>query len=218
VALALAFSGLGKVAVDFRQIKFSDQLQTLIGRDTLFVLLEKELARIKRYHQPCSLALVEMGILDKVEKAHGHHQADLLLRQFQKTLGRQLRKSDTLAWLGGPYMALLLPNTRLAGTELALERLRSSGLEILWRSSLRLRPEVSDWRVAVSELDGDEGDAYATLCRFASTLGPNVARRIGLSDNRQILPGPMLIPVGQQPVRQSNHQLVQSGTVANQLG
>lgn len=212
IALAVAFGRVGRVATDLRQIRFSDQLQSMTNRDTFVLLLEKEVARVKRYRQHCSLAMVELGILDKVEKVHGHHQADLLLRQFQMKLGRQIRKCDTLSWIGGPYLALLLPNTPMDGAESALERLKSSGLEIVARSSLRLRPEASDWRVAVGELDEADWDAYTTLNRFAQMLGPNVGRRIGIPNNtnRHAELVSTSTPAGPQRLRHIGPQLPQS--------
>lgn len=180
IALALGFGSAGKVARDLHQIKFSDQTPRAADREILLALLEKELARAKRHRQPSSLAIVEFRTLDKVESEYGRHQMDLLLRQLQLVLVRQLRRSDTLAWLGGPYFALLLPGTDPKGAEAAIDRLRESARNTPPRSFFHLGMDVSDLSTAVIEIKGDDLDPYATLNRVASKLGPLVQRRVGL--------------------------------------
>lgn len=181
VALALGFGRVGNIARDLNQIKFSDQLPRAADRDVLLAVLDKELARAKRHRQPSSLAIMEIKMLDKVEKVHGHHQMDLLLRQLQVALVRQLRKSDTLAWLGGPYFALLLSSTEGEAAQVAISRLREAARNVSTRSFLGLGIDASDWRVALTEIKADDGDPNSALVRAASNLGPTVPRRIGLA-------------------------------------
>lgn len=180
-ALSLGFGSVGRIAKDLNQIKFSDQLPRAADRDALLAVLYKELAQAKRNRHIGCLVIMEIEMLDKVEKIHGHHQMDLLLRQLQAVLVRQIRKSDTLAWLGGPYFALLLSATDCDAAHIAVNRLREAAQKVSSRSFVGLGIDASDWRVALTELKADDGDPNTVLARVASSLGPAAPRRIGLA-------------------------------------
>lgn len=180
VALSIGLSGVGMIARDLQQIKFSHEVPKAADRERLLFLLDKELARAKRYRQPSSLAIVELRIMDKAEKAYGHHQTELLLRQVQLSLLQQLRRSDTLAWLEGPYFALLMPGTGRQAAETALERLKECMRRISARPLHRLGTDVSEWRVSILELKGEDDDPHEAMRKAASNLGPIALQRIGL--------------------------------------
>jgi diguanylate cyclase (GGDEF)-like protein len=73
---------------------------------------------------PFSLALIEVDRYDQVIEAHGSDIGDELLRQVGKIIGSNLRTDDVLARLSGSQFAVVLQNTLIEGSLIALERIR----------------------------------------------------------------------------------------------
>lgn len=187
MALSVGFGAAGRIARDHNQVKFSDQLPEAVDRAKFLTLLEKELARAKHRQLPSSLAIIEIRSLDKLGKAYGRHQRELILEQIRQALVRRLRKKDTLAWLGGPYFALLLPKTDRKRAETPLIQLKDALQSIPAQSVLRSGIDVSDWRTVVIELSGDEGDPNTALRKVATMVSPMVPQRIGLAGEEPVI-------------------------------
>ena len=103
------------VAVEHRQL--ADQLTFQAHHDTLTHLpnralfsdrLEQALAVASRSSRPGAVLLVDVDRFKHVNDSFGHQAGDEMLCQVAQRLGRRLRKSDTLARMGGDEFALIL--------------------------------------------------------------------------------------------------------------
>ncbi len=73
---------------------------------------------------PFSLALIEVDRYDSIVAAHGSIVGDECLRQVARIIGANLRTDDVLARLSGSQFAVVLQNTLIEGSLIALERIR----------------------------------------------------------------------------------------------
>lgn len=73
---------------------------------------EYELARIKRYPHPLSVAYIDLDNFKFVNDRLGHGVGDALLRQVVTTLSGVMRKTDGVARLGGDEFAVIMVETK----------------------------------------------------------------------------------------------------------
>ena len=82
---------------------------TGIASDELFWhLLSKAVQRAERQAHNLALLAIYVQGLTALNEAHGHEAGDAALRLVASRLGRRLRKSDSIARLGGTKFAVLL--------------------------------------------------------------------------------------------------------------
>ncbi|MCA1593341.1 MAG: diguanylate cyclase [Acidobacteria bacterium] len=86
--------------------------------------LGQEIERWRRYRMPCSLILLDVDHLKRVNDAHGHPAGDQVIRSIGNALKDLSRDNDTAARLGGEEFALLLAGVEIAKAVVVAERLR----------------------------------------------------------------------------------------------
>ena len=101
-----------------------DTLTGLANRRRFRVALSRELERWRRYGAPCSLILIDIDHMKKINDTHGHPAGDLVIRDIGETLSRVCRNNDIAARLGGEEFALLCANLDATKAEFAARRLR----------------------------------------------------------------------------------------------
>jgi diguanylate cyclase (GGDEF)-like protein len=103
-----------------------DYLTGLANRRRFRTALGQELERWRRYKVVCSLLLVDIDFLKRVNDAHGHSAGDACIRHVAHALTELSRDNDTAARLGGEEFALLLAGATEASAFAAAERLREA--------------------------------------------------------------------------------------------
>lgn len=101
-----------------------DYLTGLANRRRFRTALGQEVERWRRYNVPCSLLLVDIDFLKKINDAHGHSAGDIVIRHVASALVELSRDNDTAARLGGEEFALLLAGADDEKALAAAERLR----------------------------------------------------------------------------------------------
>ena len=101
-----------------------DYLTGLANRRRFRTALGGELERWRRYKVACSLLLVDIDFLKRVNDAHGHSAGDGCIRHVASALLELSRDNDTAARLGGEEFALLLAGATETSAFAAAERLR----------------------------------------------------------------------------------------------
>jgi diguanylate cyclase (GGDEF)-like protein len=103
-----------------------DYLTGLANRRRFRTALGQELERWRRYRVACSLLLVDIDFLKRVNDTHGHSAGDVVIRHVAAALTELSRDNDTAARLGGEEFALLLAGAHEPSALAAAERLREA--------------------------------------------------------------------------------------------
>lgn len=104
----------------------TDVLTGLANRRFFDEQLRRVIAETDRFGGTSSLIIVDIDLFKKVNDTYGHEAGDAVLKQVGKILSDGVRAVDICARYGGEEIAILLPQTPIAGaTELA-ERLRNA--------------------------------------------------------------------------------------------
>lgn len=104
----------------------TDALTGLANRRFFDEQMRRVIAETDRFGGSSSLIIADIDLFKKVNDTYGHEAGDAVLRQVGRVLSDGVRAVDICARYGGEEIAILLPQTPIAGaTELA-ERLRSA--------------------------------------------------------------------------------------------
>ncbi|MGM0611851.1 MAG: diguanylate cyclase domain-containing protein [Thermodesulfobacteriota bacterium] len=105
-----------KLAEDnIRYIAYHDTLTGLPNRISFEERLCLEMAHAERYKTKLAVAVMDLNQFKEINDSMGHQAGDLFLKEIGKRLAATLRKSDTVARVGGDEFTLILP--KVAGQE-----------------------------------------------------------------------------------------------------
>ncbi len=178
----VTFSGVETVMLGFtdltaqkaveHQLRFlaqRDQLTQAYNRHHFWQLANAEMARVRRYKRPLSIAMLDADHFKAVNDVHGHDVGDLVLRMIVDTCHDSLRKNDVLARYGGEEFVVLLPETPLTGALAVMERVRerieATSLEL--ENGQRVSITVS---IGLAGLSNDREDIDTLLKRADDAL------------------------------------------------
>src|SRR4051812_9032957 len=110
----------------------TDELTGLYNLRHFHETLDGEIERSRRFGQAVGLMLLDIDNFKSVNDTYGHQQGDLVLIEVGRVLRALSRDIDEPARYGGEEMAVILPQTDVAGAELLAERMRAAvaGIEI----------------------------------------------------------------------------------------
>jgi diguanylate cyclase (GGDEF)-like protein len=161
----------------------TDSLTGLNNRRHFEAALEAELGRTRRFGGDVGLVMLDLDGLKPVNDRYGHQEGDRVLVEVARLLRGLTRDVDQVARYGGDEIAIILPQTDLAGSELLAERVRS-GIE-----GLSVRPAGADAPLGLtasfgvaalpetaSDRDALLGAADAALLRAKREGGNRIAR------------------------------------------
>ncbi|MBI5232271.1 MAG: GGDEF domain-containing protein [Coriobacteriales bacterium] len=101
-----------------------DGLTDVANASHFHEIVERELARAKRYGRPVTVGFIDVDDFKTVNDTLGHNGGDEILRAVAEVIKNGLRASDTVGRLGGDEFGVLLPETDAAEATAILERLR----------------------------------------------------------------------------------------------
>lgn len=101
-----------------------DDVTGLFNRRQLNQRLADSWSQANAGFDPFSIAFIEIDRFDSIVAAHGTVVGDECLRQVARIIGSNLRTDDVLARLSGSQFAVILQNTLMEGSLIALERIR----------------------------------------------------------------------------------------------
>jgi diguanylate cyclase (GGDEF)-like protein len=107
-----------------QETSFTDELTGLYNRRFLFVRLEEEISRHRRFNHPVSVVLFDLDGFKEVNDRQGHMIGDETLRDISRIVTRHSRGIDVVVRYGGDEFAFLLVETSKAGARLYAERIR----------------------------------------------------------------------------------------------
>ncbi|MGH7689981.1 MAG: sensor domain-containing diguanylate cyclase, partial [Gemmatimonadaceae bacterium] len=166
----------------------TDGLTGLVNRRAFDEHLKRLLNETDRFGQPLALIVGDIDHFKRINDTWGHEAGDEVLRQVAGTLAEGVRTVDVIARYGGEEIAILLPQTSVAGAADMADRLRYSvearpvkfkGEEIPVTASFG----VASYPDAVPARDGLFRAADRALYE-AKHAGRNCVRSVGVSTSQ----------------------------------
>jgi diguanylate cyclase (GGDEF)-like protein len=108
----------------------TDELTGLSNLRHFHETLDSEIERSRRFGTEVGLMLLDIDDFKQVNDTYGHQQGDLVLIEVGRVLRSLSRDIDEPARYGGEEMAVILPQTDVAGAELLAERMRAAVAQI----------------------------------------------------------------------------------------
>ncbi len=143
-ALARQAQAMFDLRLRLRQEERLSRIDSLTGaanRRSLYESLEIELSRMRRHGRPFSLAYFDLDNMKQVNDELGHDIGDAVLRAVAVTFRKNLRRTDTIARMGGDEFAVLFAESTAEGARAAIQKSRSALLEAM---------DQNQWRITVS--------------------------------------------------------------------
>src|SRR6185369_11604287 len=109
-----------------QQQAVTDELTGLFNVRQFHSRLAGEIDRAERFATPLSLVMLDIDKFKAVNDTYGHQQGDRVLVEVARVLRRLSRDVDLPARYGGEELAVVLPQTDLAGAEQQAERMRQA--------------------------------------------------------------------------------------------
>jgi diguanylate cyclase (GGDEF)-like protein/putative nucleotidyltransferase with HDIG domain len=166
--ILLAVSGKMALAIEnalkFQQAESSattDYLTGLPNARSLFLQLDRELARCKRDNVSLTLMVCDMNGFKKINDRFGHLEGNRVLRLFAQALKDGCREYDYVARMGGDEFVVIAPGLAADAAAKKVQQLRplaqQAGFDVCGEDILSLSVGV-----AVSPDDGDDAEQLLT--------------------------------------------------------
>jgi diguanylate cyclase (GGDEF)-like protein/putative nucleotidyltransferase with HDIG domain len=166
--ILLAVSGKMALAIEnalkFQQAESSattDYLTGLPNARSLFLQLDRELARCKRDNASLTLMVCDMNGFKKINDRFGHLEGNRVLRLFAQALKDSCREYDYVARMGGDEFVVIAPGLAADAAAKKVEQIRplarQAGFDVCGEEILSLSVGV-----AVSPDDGNDAEQLLT--------------------------------------------------------
>jgi diguanylate cyclase (GGDEF)-like protein/putative nucleotidyltransferase with HDIG domain len=166
--LLLAVSGKMALAIEnalkYQQAEDSattDYLTGLPNARSLFLQLDRELARCKRDKAPLTVMVCDMDGFKKINDRFGHLEGNRVLRLFAQALKDSCREYDYVARMGGDEFVVIAPGLDADAARKKVEQIRplakQAGFEVCGEQILSLSIGM-----AISPQDGDDAEQLLT--------------------------------------------------------
>ena len=166
--LLLAVSGKMALAIEnalkYQQAESSattDYLTGLPNARSLFLQLDRELARCKRDKDSLTLMVCDMNGFKKINDRFGHLEGNRVLRLFAQALKDSCREYDYVARMGGDEFVVIAPGLGAEAAAKKIEQIRplakQAGFDVCGEEILSLSVGV-----AISPDDGNDAEQLLT--------------------------------------------------------
>jgi len=115
---------LKKLVIEKNKQAMFDALTEIPNRLSYEKKAAEEIARLKRFSNPLSLAIWDIDLFKKVNDTYGHKAGDKVLKTVAQLLVKSIRETDFLARYGGEEFVMLLPGTKQEETLRLVNKLR----------------------------------------------------------------------------------------------
>ncbi len=109
-----------------KEISSQDFLTQLMNRRAFLDRATEEIARVQRNDGCFCIALIDIDDFKKINDMYGHEAGDKVLVSVARLFNTLTRKQDQVARWGGEEFIFLLPDTNMAQSLIAFEKIRSA--------------------------------------------------------------------------------------------
>jgi len=102
-----------------------DGLTSLWNRKAILAILERDLLRAERDHEPVGLIMIDVDHFKAINDSRGHAAGDAVLRIIASSIAAVVRPYDSVGRCGGEEFLIVAPGCGLAETWELAERVRS---------------------------------------------------------------------------------------------
>jgi len=103
-----------------------DALTGLWNRRAILDLLNREMERSRRSHNPIGLLMLDVDHFKRINDTLGHPVGDVVLKEVADRIGHAVRSYDSVGRYGGEEFLVVLPDCDEARTLQSAERIRST--------------------------------------------------------------------------------------------
>jgi diguanylate cyclase (GGDEF)-like protein len=101
-----------------------DGLTNAFNKRYLVEVLDRELARARRYDRPLSILILDIDHFKQINDRFGHLAGDHVLKELGHAIAGRIRSEETFARYGGEEFVLVLPETPRTGAVELAEQVR----------------------------------------------------------------------------------------------
>jgi diguanylate cyclase (GGDEF)-like protein len=112
-----------KLFAKVEDMALKDTLTGLYNRRYFQQILDYELNRAKRYHQPISLIFLDVDHFKRINDTYGHTTGDQFLKQIASKFASLFRTTDLAARYAGDEFVAILPSTDQEGSSILAQRI-----------------------------------------------------------------------------------------------
>jgi diguanylate cyclase (GGDEF)-like protein/putative nucleotidyltransferase with HDIG domain len=139
----------------------TDYLTGLPNARSLFLQLDRELARCKRDNVPLTVMVCDLDGFKKINDRFGHLEGNRVLRLFAHALKETCREYDYVARMGGDEFVIIAPGLQVDAAAKKIDKIRplakQAGIDICGEDFLSLSVGL-----AVSPDDGNDAEQLLT--------------------------------------------------------
>ncbi len=155
---------------------YKDELTNLYNRRYLYLLLDREFKRARRYGEQFSIILLDIDDFKEINDTYGHLTGDGALVSFAHAIESSIRESDVPVRYGGDEFLVLLPNTDEEAASIVAKRiieitkqLKAGNKKMSCSAGLATFPKnANNWEALFSHADRG---VYAAKRAAKGTIG-----------------------------------------------
>jgi len=154
---------LKKLVIEKNKQAMFDALTEIPNRLSYEKKAAEEIARLKRFSNPLSLAIWDIDLFKKVNDTYGHKAGDKVLKTVAQLLVKSIRETDFLARYGGEEFVMLLPGTKQEETLRLVNKLRQQ----VENCGFHYRGEAVKITISCGVSSFNEGDSLSQVFEHA---------------------------------------------------
>lgn len=158
----------------FEELALRDGMTGLFSRRYALELLDREVARHKRYGAPLSILVMDLDDFKTINDEFGHAAGDEALKYVAGVLETSLREHDVVARYGGDEFLVILPNTDIDQAALVCKKISGEELVCDLRDGVRQTLSLS---IGAAAAEGAETTATGLI--DAADMAMYSAKRSG---------------------------------------
>ncbi len=107
----------------FEKLSNTDELTGAFNRRVLDQVLKREISRSQRQLLPLSLCMMDLDDFKQVNDNYGHHQGDIVLKDFCRIVQKNIRSTDYLIRYGGDEFVIVTPTTDIKHAQMVIDKI-----------------------------------------------------------------------------------------------